>query len=471
MDLYFARYDGQAVATEEFILAMEEVSGKDLSQFCRWYHQAGTPVLRVKTVYDAAKKTYELVVKQSCPETPNQSNKATFHMPFAVGLVGSDCEDMELQLEGEDTGASRTKILDITKSEETFTFVNVLEEPAPSFLRHFSAPVALQYEYTDEQLVLLFECDSDPFARWEAGQRFMLRVIDRVASEVISGQTPVVSATLVGCFQRLLSSEMDDLSLLSRLLCFPSLKYLTTHLSEFDLDVVYAAKDIVEKTIAIKLENVWLSILQKYVSTEQYVYEIHACGRRRLVNQCLYYLLKTKNDEYYDMVYQRVLDANNMTDCLGALKALNDHPVPQREQALSHFYHTYQHEPLVVNKWLTLHATSVLSSVLDAVKALLNHPAFDFKNPNNIYALLVAFGENTLRFHDKSGMAYRFLADEILKLDAENPQVAARVVQPLIQWQKMDEIRGTFMRAELQRIADQKNLSSNLYEIVMKSLA
>ena len=482
MDLYFSRFDGQAVTTEDFIGVMAEVSGKDLTQFSRWYHQAGTPVVRVKTKYDADKKTFEITVKQDCPPTPNQPDKLPAHFPLAVGLIGAACVDLDLQLitSSNDkvirmSGAAldravHTKILEITKTEETFTFINVNENPVPSLLREFSAPVELQYDYTAAQLAQLLQCDSDPFCRWEAGQRLTVEAIEMVAKEIIMGREMVVPPILLESFKKLLTKPVSDNNLLARLLQFPSLKYVLSHLPKVDLEVVFTAKTFLENQIAIQLEALWLLTFKKHQLTGDYSYNIEDCGHRRVRNLCLYYLLKTNNIHVLDIAFHEATQSNNMTDQLGALSALNDHDVMQRSQALGKFYDQYQHEPLVVNKWLALQAGSLLPHVIDDVKNLIHHAAFDIKNPNNVYALLVTFGQNTARFHDKHGDGYKLLADQVLAIDANNPQVSARVVSPLTQWQQMDAVRGVMMKAELTRIMESGKLSDNLYEIVKKSL-
>ncbi|PIZ04447.1 MAG: aminopeptidase N [Gammaproteobacteria bacterium CG_4_10_14_0_8_um_filter_38_16] len=470
MDLYFSRYDGQAVTTEDFIKAMEDASGKDLSQFSRWYHQAGTPILRVKTRYDAAKKTYEVVIKQSCPSTPNQESKLPFHMPFAMGLIGANCEDLDLQLAGEECVTQGTKILEIKKPEEIFTFINVMEDPAPSLLRHFSAPVEMQYDYTNEQLALLLQCDSDAFCRWEAGQRLMVNVVESVAKAMSSEKKPCIDPLWIQSIKTLIETPMADLNLLSRLFLFPSLKYLLTHIPKIDLAIIFEAKSLVENTIAVALEDHWLQLFNDNQITGEYKYDVSDSGHRRVKNIALYYLLKTGKEKYQAMAFDQATHANNMTDQLGALSALNDHATLLREKALADFYDQYQHDMLVVNKWLALQASSLLPTVIGDVKKLLQHPAFDISNPNKVYALLVTFGQNTVRFHDKNGEGYELLAAQTQLIDAKNPQVSARVVQPLTQWKQMDSARGALMKAQLEKLSVSGKLSDNLFEIVTKSL-
>lgn len=484
MDLYFSRYDGQAVTTEDFIKAMEDASGKDLSQFSRWYVQAGTPVLRVKTVYDAEKKRYDIIVKQSCPPTPNQLEKLPFHLPLSVGLIGAACEDLELHLESSakvsEAGAAvhtkdhmqthpKTVILEIKKPEETFSFINVNENPIPSLLRHFSAPVELQYDYTNEQLAQLLQCDSDAFCRFEALQRLSVNIIEKISQDLSHAKSPVLDPLIISSFHYLLSHVMEDTNLLTRLLILPSLKYLMTQLPEFDLDIIYSAKLFLETQLAIELKNEWQMMHEKHFLTGDYSFDMRSMGHRSIKNLCLYYLLKTSDPHFVETAYTQAIHANNMTDQLGALAVLNDHAIPERQKALSHFYTVYKNEPLVVNKWLSLQANSLLPGVISDVKKLIHHEAFDIQNPNNVYALLVTFGENTIRFHDKTGEGYKLLADQTLVIDEINPQVSARIIRPLTQWQQMDELRGELMKNELARLATVKNLSGNLYEIVSKS--
>jgi aminopeptidase N len=319
-------------------------------------------------------------------------------------------------------------------------------------------------------LALLLQCDSDAFCRWEAGQRLMVNMVELAAKEMLQQKPMTLPPILLESVEKLLIAPMEDKNLLARLLIFPSLKYLLSQIEKIDLEIIFAAKTFLENAIAKKLEKTWLNIVKENQLTGDYDYNIRDCGYRRLKNICLYYLLKTDNKSYIDMAYHQAVNANNMTDQSGALFALNDHAVPQREQALSHFYETYKNEPLVVNKWLMLQANTTLPHAIHDVKKLIHHPAFDIKNPNNVYALLVTLGDNTARFHDKNGAGYQLLADQVLVIDKNNPQVSARIVRPLTQWKQMDSVRGVMMKAELMRLLETKKLSSNLYEIVSKSV-
>lgn len=480
MDLYFERHDGQAVTTDDFVKAMEDANNIDLTQFRHWYDQAGTPKVEVDSQYDADQQTFQLRVKQSCPPTPGQVEKRPFYFPLSVGLLNEAGNDMPLKLKGESGAGITTKVLAVSQSEETFVFEGITEKPTPSLLRHFSAPVNLIYDYTNEELAHLHKADSDAFCRFEAGQRLCANVISDVAKALEQGKQPSIDPCLVDSFSVILSSTMEDKSLQSRLLCLPSLKYLMSHIPGVDLDYVFAAKKQVELLLAEQLEKLWFEGYMALSSDKPYVYQVAEVGERSLKNQCLYFLTKAQKQtheetqstlvNYYDLAYRQLTQANNMTDELAALMALNDHHVDVRQQALDYFYQQYQNEPLVVNKWLAIQAMSTLPHTLEAVKQLVYHPAYDSNNPNNVYSLLATLGANTVRFHERTGEAYRFLTDQVLMLDKNNPQVAARIVQPLTRWQQLDDVRGAYMRAELERMAQHPDLSPNLYEIVHRSL-
>jgi len=472
MDLYFKRHDGQAVTTEDFIKAMEDASGKDLTQFKRWYSQAGTPVLNIEGHYDESQKTFTLKVKQSCPPTPGQEEKEAFHMPLTVGLLGSDCSDMSLQLEGEKE-AGRSRVLEISALEENFTFINVDEKPIPSLLRDFSAPVTLDYPYTNEELAWLFQWDSDSFACWDAGQMLATNILLDLAEQHRRKRAMTLDPLLVDAFEKLLTKPREDLNLLSKLLVLPVENYLlsqmVSQMDESDISAIHAAREFAKKQLAEKLEPLFLSTYKKHYSKQPYNYSVEEMGQRQLKNTCLAYLLATQKEAHTTLAFEQFSKADNMTDKMGALLALNHYDCSARTKALSHFYETWQDEALVVNKWLALQATSCLPSTLNTVKQLLKHPAFDIHNPNNVYALIGGYGTNPVSFHNSNGEGYQFLADQVLVIDKENPQVAARMMQPLIGWKQLDTVRASSMRAELERIANTIGISSDVYEVSSKS--
>lgn len=454
LDLYFHRYDGKAVTTDDFLSCMEEVSKHDLTQFKRWYTQAGTPVLDITSHYDPAAETFALTVKQSCPATPGQPHKEPFYFPFIVGL-----------------GNGEDETLIISKPTETFLFKDVTEKPIPSLLRHFSAPIKCNYAYTDDELAHLVLHDTDAFARWNVGQELATRSILKLSRDIIANKPLKVPNLLISTVSSLLDQDFDDLSFLTQLLMLPAESYLHQQLTLVDVHPIFKARQFCLETLASTLHDQWLRIYQTYHDPVQlYSYDIHQVGVRSIKNRSLYYLAHSKAPQAITRVFEQFQEANNMTDRLAALIALNNIECPEREEALALFYYRFKNDPLVVNKWLSIEASSSLPATYDRVLALMQHEAFDLGNPNNVYALLGGFSGNSVHFHDESGRGYRLIADQVLCLNDKNPQVAARVIEPLTHWQQFAEPYGNLMKVELQRIAENKTLSSDINEIVVKSL-
>jgi aminopeptidase N len=457
LDLYFHRFDGQAVTTEDFLSCMEEASGQDLTQFKHWYSQAGTPTLNITSDYNESSQTYQLTVKQTCPSTPECDDKQPFYLPLSIGLVGD--------------GLQETKVLTISKHEETFTFNNIAARPIPSLLRNFSAPVHVNYDYTDAELAHLLEHDSDPFARWNAGQVLATRLILNLCQQIVDEVTFEKPVLLVEAFTMLLDHELTDLSFLSRLLVLPSESYLHQHLQQVNVHHIHQAREYCIKVLAEDLYTRWAQHYEKYNDPKQpYTYDQQHVGERSFKNVCLNYLVCSANEVEYERAFTQFKSANNMTDRLAALFALNHSDCSQRHQAVDQFYAKWKNDPLVVNKWLTLQAASTLPNTFEAVLELMAHEAFDIHNPNNVYALLCSFGSNHVAFHDVSGETYKFIADQVLYLNKRNPQVAGRLLIPLTKWKNYAEPYGKLMKGELIRISEYKDLSSDIYEIICKSL-
>ena len=473
MDLYFERHDGQAVTTDDFVAAMADSSGRDFTQFARWYNQAGTPQLDITAQYEATNKTYTLTVNQSCPPTPGQQHKQPFHMPLAIGLIDENCNDLSLQLKGEDQSSviEGTRILELTERSQEFTFINIDSNPIPSLNRGFSAPVKVSFNYSLDELAWLVRYDGDAVARWDAAQQLSTRLIISCAIDIIEGVQPGCNILLADTMKALFIGADTDLNLLAHLLVLPSVNYLLLQSDKVDVSALHQAREAVKKYLATELHEVLLSHYNKYHDRSVYEFSVDAMGRRSWKNACLSYLVLSEKPGVMELAYDQLKNSNNMTDSMGALMALNQVDHPYRAHALKEFYQQWQHEPLVVNKWLTLQAQSTLPNTLEHVMSLTKHASYNVNNPNNVYALICAYGANMASLHF-SGYehAYQFLADQTLAIDAYNPQVAARVVSPLIRWREFDNKRGQLMQAQLTRIAAQANLSLDLYELVQKSL-
>jgi len=471
MKLYFERHDGQAVTTDDFLAAMADATGTDLNQFKRWYSQAGTPVLDIEGRYDDEAKTFCLTVRQSCAETPEQSAKQPFLIPLRVGLLGPDGQDLPLQLDHEKKAQVGSRTLELTEAEQTFTFVNLSVAPVPSLLRDFSAPVKVRYAYDREDLTFLFAYDSDAFNRWEAGQRLATDLLLEMVGDIRAKRAAEVPGDFLAAFRSALQDREADPALLSLALTLPGEVELAEAMGVADPGAIHAARQTLRKTLALELKEELTAVLGAMQDNGLYSLNSQAIGRRSLKNLCLGYLALLDTPSIQQNCFDRFVDADNMTDRMAALTCLVHNRLPRWEEALAAFYHQFETDPLVVDKWFTLQATSPQSETLTEIEMLMAHPDFTMRNPNRVRSLVGAFAQgNPVRFHDLSGAGYVFLADRVIELDILNPQVAARLVSPLSRWRRYDSERQDMMKVQLERIQRQENLSTDVGEIVGKSL-
>jgi aminopeptidase N len=472
MDLYFERHDGQAVTCDDFVAAMQDASGVDLGQFKLWYSQSGTPELNVQGRYDAAQRTYELTVEQSCPPTSGQPEKQPFHIPLALGLVGGDGKDMPLQLAGENVAApSGTRTLDMRTRKETFRFVNVPEAPVPSLLRGFSAPVKLHMDWSDRQLQHLMAGDSDAFARWEAGQQYAVKLILGLIADHRAGRALGLDRGLVDAMARTLDDRSLDAAFVAQALSLPSEAYVGELMAEIDPDAIHTVREHLKRGLGTALAERWQAAYRANWDSGPHQVDAEAIGRRSLKNLCLGYLVATGERGAIAQCLDQIRARANMTDVLAGLALLLDTESPERAATLEAFYAQWRDDALVLDKWFSLQAMAAAPDTLERVRGLLAHPAFDIRNPNKVRALIGAFVANQARFHDAAGAGYRFLADQVLALEPINPKVGARLIGPLGRWRRYDSRRQALMRAELERIVATPSLSRDVYEIASKSLA
>ncbi len=472
MDLYFERHDGQAVRTEEFAQAMQDASGVDLTQFKRWYEQAGTPFLDAHGSYDAAGKRYTLTVGQSCPPTPGQETKLPFHIPFAVGLVAPDGSDVPLQLAGEAKAAGGTRVLSLTKPQEIFEFVNVSQPPVPSLLRGFSAPVNLRFDFTDADLTHLMAHDADAFNRWEAGQRLGLNLLMRGIGDFRAGRAPQFPDTFVKAFARVLADASDDSAFAAEALGLPSERYIAEQMDEIDPDAIHSVRRGLRKLVAAALKSELLAAYRTSTAPQPYSPDARSAGQRALRNLCLGYLMELDDAQVHALCVAQFDTADNMTDSMAALSALVNAEGSGREIALQKFYDKWKDEPLVLDKWFAVQATSRLPDTLSVVKNLMRHPAFTLKNPNRVRSVISSFCHgNQVRFHAADGSGYAFAADQISAIDPLNPQVAARLARSFDRWRKFDAARRAYAKTALERIRDTAGLSKDTFEVVTRALA
>jgi aminopeptidase N len=503
-DLYFQRHDGQAVTIEEFVHAMETVSQRDLTQFRYWYTQAGTPVLAITDHYDADKQTYTITIKQSCPDTPEATaaEKHAYHLPLAMGLIGQ-CKSIPLVLDGEiggeiggededANGDVYSRVLEITQVEQSFTFIQVAEKPVASLLRHFSAPVRLEIKRSRADYLQLLCYDDDAFSRWDAAQQLAVSIIDDLVQAYQQQQTIEIDPCLLEGLKVVLSDDSLDKAMVALLLSLPSEAYLSEIAMVVDVDAIHSARAQLERFLAEGLQAQLLDCYQGLNVEVVYQASAEQIAKRSLKNVALHYLMlsdatTTQQDfaepsftepSFIEQCYTQFSTANNMTDTMAALKVLVHSPLSTvstslqqyQQQSLSEFYTQWQDEALVVNQWLSVQATVPQESTLSKVKVLMEHDCFSMTNPNKVRALIGAFTQNLVAFHQVSGEGYAFLAEQVIKLNAINPQIAARIITPLTRWKKYDDARQKMMRLYLKKIQQTPNLSKDVYEVVSKSL-
>lgn len=476
MDIYFSRHDGLPVTVEEFVESMEEASGRNLTQFRRWYRQAGTPVLNIEDHYDIKKKIYQFTVSQTCPSTPGQPIKEPFHIPFSMGLLDSSGKEIPLILEQEKldnlTINFKTRIFEITKPIQTFCFIDVSEKPVPSFLRHFSAPVKLNYDYTDEHLLFLFSHDSDGFNRWEAGQKLATRILIHLIRDFQENKPLSPPIAFLKALRHVLKQSQTESAVMAEIITLPTQNSLMEEMVIIDPEASYQVHTWLKKEIASYLQAEFEEYYQKNCSLIPYTFNAAQVGDRKLKNLVLSYLTTLGEKKYYKSALSQFEQANNMTDAMGAAIALNAIDCPQREELMSQFYFRWQKDSLVINKWLSLQATSTLPKTLEVVKELTQQVCFNAKNPNSVRSLIGAFvSNNPYRFHQSDGSGYEFLTEWVLKIDPFNPQLASRILEPLIRWKRFDSNRQQLMKAQLEHMAKTPNLSKDISELITKSLS
>ena len=487
-DLYFSRHDGQAVTIEEFVRAMEEVSGMDLEQFRLWYSQAGTPLLRIKQHYDAAARVLHLDLRQRCPDTPGQRGKKPFYIPLRIALLDEDGRHCVLRSkpradDDEAADASATLILSDDGAEGVIhlrtarlrlAFEGVDGAPLLSVLRGFSAPVRLEMEEDAAVLARRVVQDSDPFNRWDAAQRYACAVLLERVRVIREGGTPQLNAGFSEAFGRNLEAAASDKSLQAMILALPDEIYLGEQLSgPIDPDAVQLARLGLQRDLAEAHRELLLEVYQReHDAGAPYRFDPVAAGRRRLKNLCLTLLGALPDQSLQALAREQYLRANNLTDTLAALAVLaNSGDQEERATALRRSRREYAKEPLVLDKWLMIQAVSHLPGTVRAVRALTKHRAFNVRNPNKVYSLLGAFANrNPRHFHTADGSGYRLLSDFVIRIDPMNPQVAARLALAFSSWRRYDEARRALMEREMRRILASSGLSDDVREIMTRSL-
>ncbi|HEY7386147.1 MAG TPA: aminopeptidase N, partial [Beijerinckiaceae bacterium] len=467
MDLYFERCDGTAATVEDFLAAFTEATGRDLSQFARWYEQAGTPHVTVTGAYDETARTYRLEFTQETPSTPGQPTKEPVVIPVVLGLVAAD---------GSATTAEATSagngLFVLDRASGAVTFDNVASPPVPSVFRGFSAPVKVALDLADDELLVLLRHDSDPFNRWEAGQTVAMRLLVRLARSANAGLDAADS--LAAALLAFLDQEGErDPAFAALMLALPSESEIAQEIgADVDPDAIYRARKRVRASIGQHLRDRLLDLRHRLASSSPYSPDAASAGRRSLRNVALDLIAAGDPDRGERLADELLATATNMTDRLAALAVLTTIPGDVREQAVARFAERYRDEPLVLDKWLALQAMIPESDTLERVRGLMGHPSFSITNPNRVRSLVGSFAlNNPTQFNRADGAGYAFLADIALTLDKANPQVAARLLTAFGPWKTMEPHRRAQARAALERISRAQDLSPDVGDIVQRSLA
>ncbi len=457
-DLYFDRHDGQAVTCDDFVKAMEDASGVDLSQFKLWYSQAGTPKITAQGHYDAEHETYTLSLRQEIPETPGQKHKKAMHIPIKIGLLSPEGTDIH------------EEVLHLKEPQQTFTFNNIPDEPVPSLLRNFSAPVILHDDLTRDHLRFLMVHDPDGFNRWEAGQKLALQVIDQMIIDDIAVPEDYVDA-YGALLKRGLNKDADK-ALMARAISIPDVQRIASAQKTINPDEIYNARESMINTLRDRHGHLLEELIDSNQSKGAFSISPQAMGQRALKNTALLLLSNRRMPDDILRCHTAYNNADNMTDRMAALNGLIAMTGSQeRTDALSSFYERFKDFPLVIDKWFSAQVMTVQDNIFDILNELKNHPSFNIKNPNRVRSLYGAFAmNNPVQFHSQDGRGYDFLKNAIFELNEINPQIAARLLNPMREWRRYSYDRQNKMKTVLEEIVNMKNVSPNVYEIAGKSL-
>ena len=467
---YFERYDLQAVTTEDFVAVVEEVGGRDMSQFYRWYEQAGRPRVSAHGVYDEARKEYSLTVRQQTEPSAGQPHKKPFHIPLLSGFLSMQGEPLQLECE-QAQQVDGNLLLELTETEQIFRFSDVVTEPVPSLCRGFSAPISLATNLDNAKLALLWLKDSDPFNRWQSGQTLAIELIRELACQAQVGETMVMNEGFADAWSGLLEDESIEPGLLAELLLLPDEPALSQGLPLIDIDGHAQARDFMMVEVSRRNRSTLLRRYHALADRGPYQFTAQSIGHRSLRNRCLEILLAYPDEEILALCLDQLCNADNMTDSFSAMASLCHVDCEQRQAGLDHFYQQWQHKPPVIDKWFNAQALTRSPKAIDLFLKLEEHPAMDIMNMPRAMAFYGGFfRQNRIGFNAVSGRGYEVLADRLILIDAVKPGTTYWLMPQLLQWRRFDANRQRKMRAALEKILA-ADVSPGLYEIVSKALA
>ncbi len=471
MDLYFQRHDGHAATVEDFIQCFADATKTDLGQFMRWYRQAGTPEVAVTLSHDAKVWTCTLEIAQIQRPTPGQADKEPLAIPLALGLVGPDGRDFSLTLA--DGRKVENGVILLTKPSETFTFTNVSARPVASLNRAFSAPIKLTSNLTAEDLHFLAAHDSDPFNRWQALQTLASTLLTDNVRALRAGQPMRDEPSLVAALGAVLADATLEPAFVAQTLAVPSESDIARELGhDVDPDAIFTARAALRAAVGGTLGPALRDAYRRLAESGPYSPDAASAGRRSLKNVALDLLAASGSSAAIALAARQYQTADNMTDRMAAMATLSLHPVRERQAAIDDFYRRFESDPLVIDKWFALQAAIPEAATLDRVRELTRHPAFSMANPNRVRSLIGAFATtNQTQFNRADGAGYALLVDTVLALDAKNPQVASRLMTAFKSWRALEAGRRAKAEAELRRVAAAPTLSTDVRDIVERSLA
>ncbi|WP_272694214.1 aminopeptidase N [Providencia sp. PROV036] len=467
IQLYVHRHDGSAATCDDFVQAMEDASNVDLSLFRRWYSQSGTPVLTVRDEYSPEKQQYTLHVSQMTPPTADQAEKKPLHIPLDIELYDEQGGIITLKRDGSVVNS----VLNITQETQTFVFDEVTSRPVPSLLREFSAPVKLDYNYTDEQLAFLIQHASNEFARWDAAQQLINNYVKINVAHYQNGEALVLPESVVDAFRGVLLSDSIDPALVALILTLPSENELAELFTVIDPVAIHEVVNFIYHHLAVEMHDELLTVYRS-INIDGYRVDHQDIAKRSLRNICLQYLAAGDDSELANkLVLEQYQSADNMTDSLAALTAANESQLACKEQLMADFDERWHHDGLVMDKWFTLQGANPAKETLANVRELLNHRSFSMSNPNRVRSLVGAFtAGNPVNFHAEDSSGYQFLYDILVDLNTRNPQVASRLIEPLIRLKRYDAQRQAQIRKVLEQLKALDNLSGDLFEKITKAL-
>lgn len=476
LDLYIREHDGSCATCEDFLNAMAEANMRNLNQFKRWYSQAGTPHVRVRTHWDAQSATYAVTLTQFCPPSPGQDKKEPFFIPFDIALFNSKGTPIALQLQEETTAKGTSRVLELTDEEHTWVFVGVKEQPIPSLARNFSAPIIVDYNYTPEELVFLSQCDNDAFNRAQAMEELSLLCINEMVADFERGTRMVINPHYRNAFESMLTDKSVSPAFKAIALTLPSETRIAESQPMINPIAIRAAIRSLREQLGRQFSHVIMRVFDDNAPNPVYSPSAAEAGKRAMRAFCFELLLAGGNAKSLLRARQIFETSKNLTERLDALRIIVNSASPTKFTLLEAAEAEWRKEPLLINKWFTLQATATVPMdecpIVDVVQNLIErYPGYNVHNPNNVYSLVLAFCQNNLaEFHRPDGAGYKLWVEQVLKLDRINPQVSSRLARCLDNWRRYTPECSKLMFGALKYVYSQPNLSSDLKEVVGKAL-